>query len=452
MNPKLWINCALLLGVAAAPARAQQQPRPQTAAPNFNLQAVTTESESAFAQRIYGLRFSGQWAKLIAIGRARREAHPDETVGWHAEALGAYGNGDVEAAIAAWEAAPKLREIPDGPTLLANARAVQRNYPGQKFPPLQFVRSDVTNERFKWQGQASILLKARDYDAIEAKARELQKSGQADALGLPYLQTFFDGLAKIYQEHDIPAIQQSVNAWRAARPDSVLARLVEIKLATDMAWRARGEGFADSLTPAMSEKMSEALERGAQGIGALPASAVESPLMFVVMQRWGQLAGDGRPFLDAIYREGSARFPAYQPLLRVRILNLLPRWYGAPGELMQLLREHADKIGGIEGDMDYAMGFINARYYEGDLPHDNARFWRGFDALRKRSPDSIALRTTQVQFGVDQGLFDGNYRYAESALSEPNGYILDQMEFDESQTQANVSERRMEILAGAKPR
>ena len=386
------------------------------------------------------------------MGRVRREAHPDQNAGWNAQALSAYGKGDVDAAIAAWEKAPDLSKITDGPQLLATARAVQRNLAGQKLLPLQFVRSDTNEQQFRVQGRASILRRDKDYDGIEAAARELQTSGQTDAVGQPALQTFFEGLSEIYQEKDAPAVEQLIQTWRTARPDSVLARLAEIEFFTDAAGRARGNGYADSITPAMSQSMNEALARAAQGIDELPASALELPMTYVALARWGHLSGAGRPFLDAVYREGNAKFPTYQPLLRARINSLLPRWYGAEGELMQLLQERADAIGGADGDIDYALGFARVRRYEGDLPHDNARFWRGLEALRQRFPDSVSLRTMQVQFGLEFGELDGNYDYVRRALLEKDGHLLDQATFDGAAPQAEISEARMKILAGEKAR
>lgn len=432
----------MLLAVAASPARAQQAPTPDFA-------AVTTERAGAFLGRSADLRRLGDWDQLRAVGRARRTAHPDESLGWYAEAMGAYGNGDVEAALAAWDTAFRLGKNSDATHFFKNAQAVQRNYPGQKFQPGQFVDSDVTTERARLKNRAAELLLAKNYDAIEATASELQKSGQTDALGQPDLQSFFYGLARTDQNPQL--LEQSVAAWRAARPDSILARLAAIELSTDAAWRARGDGFADSITPAMSEKMGEALERGAQIISELPAAANESPLMFVVVQRWGQIGGDGRPFLDAIYREGSARFPNYLPITQGRIINLMPQWFGTEGEITELLREHADKIGGPEGDVDYALSYMKAHYYRGEMEHDDARFWRGFEALRARYPDSIALRSAQLHFGEDQGKIDGNYARVKSALSEKDGHIVDETWFTKPTQRAYFGEYRMEMLAKESP-
>ena len=446
----------MLLAVAAALALAPnaraQQPRAQQPRPAFDRQRAVDQSEAAFAGSIVELRFAGKWDQMRDMGRARREAHPDESVGWNAEALGDYGNGDAEAAIKIWEAAPNLKEIPDGPQLLATARAVQRNFPDQKLQPFQFVSSDAADEQGRFEGRANILRKAKDYDGIDALASELQKSGQTDATGQPDLQSFFDGLSKIYQANEAPDIEQAIRLWRAARPNSIVARLAEIEFFTNLAGRARGTGYADSITPAMSQSMDEALAHGAQGIAELPAAAVESPLTFVVLQHWGHLSGDGRAFLDPVYREGNARFPTYQPILRARIADLLPRWYGAEGELMQLLQARADALGGTEGDIDYALGFSRARLYEGDLPHDNARFWRGIEAQRQRFPDSISLRTLQLQFGLDQADFDGNYEYARAVLIEKDGHLLDRSAFNGDHKEARMSEARMEILARDKPR
>ena len=454
MKLKYPVICALLLAVAASPvgaqtAPAQQPPAPTTTA-NFDAQAVATESAGAFAGRVADLRQTGDWNQMIAVGRARRAAHPDESVAWHAEALGAYGNGDVAAAIAAWKSAPDLATIPGADELLATAQAVQRNYPGQSFQPAQFVDSDTKIERLRWQNKATDLLKAKDYDAIEATASELQKSGQTDAMKQPFLQSFYEGLALAGSESQ--PLEQIAKEWRAARPNSILARLVEIDLSTSAAWDARGGGYADSITPAMSQNISDALERGAQVIAELPPAANESPLTFTVLLRWGQLGGDGRPFLDAVYHEGNARFPNYLPIFKSRVIDLLPRWFGAEGELIQSLQAYADQIVGAEGDGAYALGIVTIDNYEKDVPHDDARFWRGLDALRASSPDSTALRTLQLYYGELQGVRDGNYEHIKGALSEPKGYILDNLWYGKPSQRAYFGEYRMKMLANDKPR
>ena len=444
MNHKIWLPCALLFAVAASPARAQQPP-----ALTFDAQTVANESETAFAGRAADLRRVGDWNQLGEIGRVRRTAHPEQTVGWNAEALGAYGNGDVEAAIVAWKAAPDLKTIPDGPKLLANAQAIQRNYPGRRFEPLQFIASDIVAERLRWQNKAAELLMAKDYDGIERTAGELLKSKQTDAFGKTLLQSFFVVLSE--PDDDEKPLKKFIAEWRAAKPNSDLARLADIEFSTRMAWRARGGGYVNTITPGMSETMNDELGRGAQAIAELSPAANESPLTFKVLRDWGQIGGNGRPFQDAVYQEGRARFPTDTDILGGRLTDLLPQWYGVEGELPQVLQEHSDKIGGAEGDIDYALGYLDVRTFRPDAPLDDARFWRGLELLRARFPDSVELRVVQLRHGETQGKRDGNYEHAKSALSEPKGYLLDGYDLEKPESRAQATEARMNILSKPKP-
>ena len=118
---------------------------------------------------------------------------------------------------------------------------------------------------------------------------------------------------------------------------------------------------------------------------------------------------------------------------------------------MQSLQDYSDKIGGADGDAAYALGIMEIKRYEGDMPHDDARFWRGLDALRASYPDSTALRTAQLYYGEVQGDRDGNYEHLKSALSEPKGYILDNFWYGKPSQRAYFGEYRMKMLAKPKP-
>ena len=451
MNRKLTFIAALLLLLApASGVRAQQIVA--------DLDAVASGTVRAFYSLAGRLEKSGQWAELQRVGHARRVRHPRESLAWDAEATGAYAAGDIDAAIAAYEGRLRLAPNETAQSRLDHLRAVRAKFPDLQLQPIQWVESDAALAQRPHAEKARELLDRKDYDALERVASELQRSGAADVKGYAFLQTFFNELSS--SRGNKMSRQRAIEAWRAARPASDLARLVEIQFWLDRTFDERGNGYADSITPAMSARMDEALERATRGINQLPASANATPLLFVTLQGWAQLAGVGRPFMDAVFQEGAAKFPGYIPLYQSRINILLPRWYGAPGEWEAMVARQADAIGGIEGDKFYARLYGHAYVYSGSFgdepepptPYDSARFWRGLSALRALYPDSIALRTIHIKAASDQGVLPatrGDFERFREVITQPNAHLIDGSfsDYGLPEVRREFGIRRMDLLA-----
>ena len=456
---KSCVGGALFLSLAlgAAPSLAQAQ------TDDPDMKAVATESEDAFTKRFNELYEANNWREMQRVGVARRLGHPTESRAWYAEVLGAYMNGDVDAAIEASQRNLALGASADTEQALATLRAVRANFPNAQFKPLEFVGSDTEKTQQPYRDKVNALFKAKDYGGIETLAAELQKSNAGDLLSHPFLQTLFDVIS---DPTDNPKARlDALEDWQKSKPQSALPRLAIINYWVSMAYRERGGGSASTISPEMSAKIDSTLENATQGIADLPASAHDSPILYVVLQNWVKLSGAGRPFLDAVFAEGSAQFPNYLPIYLERTTNLLPRWFGQPGEWEAMAKKRADQIGGTAGDVFYALIFIDAYSYVNtmkdepvpDKPINMARFWRGLATLRAKYPDSATLRTAQLYISDDQASLpdsEDDLARAQSALTEPNGNVIDESAFlfrSESFRQ-NFGSHRMKILAAPRAR
>ena len=464
MKTPNYLSGVLVLALALAHgASADQMPwlpaglRAPLVAPAWTLDLTTVASEDAsrFADRVNQLQAAAKYETLQQGGHLRRVAHPENAVAWAAEASGAYLLGDVDTAIASAEMAIKLKPDIKVDGFLRTARAVRRNYPNQQFQPLEFVDSEASLEVAKWEEKAKTLLAAKNYDEIERVARELQTSKAATVTARPYLTTFF----KMLSASDA-ANQTAIKSWRAARPNSDLARDVEIDMWTNVAWSARGNGTAADITPGKGNAMSDALSKAASVINELPATASSSPLMFVALQNWSQLSGIGREFQDAVFEEGTEKFPDYNTLYYQRTEFMMPRWYGKPGDFEAMIKTRADQIGGIEGDIFYARGIMEGTsvmpIYD-DNPYDIARANRGLSALRARYPDSPTLRSAQILLGIDEAYANPkneDWELVKSAIAEPNGQRLDGSygNFMTSSYRQKYANYRMATLAESPPK
>ncbi len=455
MNNTHWTRGALLLFLAlvCAPTPVGAQIR------TFERKDVPTESIENFAFRAKDLEIKRDWPQLLEVSRERRTAHPDEAIGWNAEALAAYALGDAAAAVAAWTQAKRLDPNFGDDERLLVAQRVRAAYPDHEFKPIENVEGEQSVARRQWSEKATALLNAKDYDELDRVAAQLQKSNESSVLGAPLLVDFFRSLSTLGDNAD--ERRAAVEAWRAARPQSNLARFVEIDMLTNFAWLARGNGFSDSITPAMSAKMDESLSRAAQNIDALPATAVESPLLFITLQNWARLSGAGRSFLDAVFEEGSARFPDFNALYFDRAVLLQPRWFGGPGEIMAMVDARANQLGGEAGDMFYALGVANVvsgyTNVAEESPYDYARFARGMKLLRARNPDSVTLRTVDMMMSrieaFSQDEENRDWEHVNQIYLEPEGQRFDQTwgAYRDRDFQMNHSAYRMSILSHSKP-
>lgn len=423
---------ALLLGFGPTHTALAQEngPAPTEARP------ATPATVENYAHRVKELQDQGDWLAVVAVARewkkALADANSPELVAAFAEADALYKLGDIDGAIALFEPLVKLdpaaRPTSGGTSVspadkLAIARDIRRYYPNLKLQPLKFQPSEAALEATEWEQKGEALLAAKNYDEIEKVAASLQKPKAADVMGEPYLLSFFHGL--LQNKEGQGALRSRIAAWRAARPKSNLARLASIQLWTNAAAKARGGGFASTITPAMSAEMDAALQRGSQTVQDLPRTAFSSPLSFTVVMRWGRLAGAPREFFDDLFAQGTAKFPDYLPLYSTQAYNLLPRWFGEAGEAEALLKTRADKIGGADGDIFYGMMVWDLATTTGQLSLDShfdyARAHRGLKLLHERFPDSVSALSARLGLAFLQV----DTKIMQPILREGNGYVLD---------------------------
>jgi hypothetical protein len=85
----------------------------------------------------------------------------------------------------------------------------------------------------------------------------------------------------------------------------------------------------------------------AEKIGRSDPEWYKAMLVAASAQDWS------RAQADALVDEALSREPGYYYVARVEADNLLPKWYGEPGDTEQFVSKVADRIGGAEGDATY---------------------------------------------------------------------------------------------------
>jgi hypothetical protein len=192
-----------------------------------------------------------------------------------------------------------------------------------------------------------------------------------------------------------------LNAWIAARPQSITPRVALAGVYLKYAWAARGAGYAETVTP---EGWRLFAERAAQAKRVLDDAANITPMCpewYEKMQTVA-LAQDWDKARAAALFEQAIRFePDYLYFYKSHALYLLPKWDGDESDGATFAQQSADRLGGREGDYIYfqiGMVVLSAKSGEHGAGLDWARLQRGYQAERELYRKNPNFDTNQLAF------------------------------------------------------
>ena len=121
--------------------------------------------------------------------------------------------------------------------------------PGMPFP-VTLVETDETKEINDISNQANVLLLAKDYDGLDAFARKLRDSKESYDAGAWKFYFVYCGLdlPEEASNADWTVRLAALQDWINARTNSITARVAMANDLVTYAWKARGDGFADTVT------------------------------------------------------------------------------------------------------------------------------------------------------------------------------------------------------------
>lgn len=201
-------------------------------------------------------------------------------------------------------------------------------------------------------------LRRRHYEELDACAADLERSRARFPGGGWELYRMLDMLSNCPGGRDGPEVEWGAHLslfrdWIAHRPDSCTAREALSGALIDYAWKARGEGFARTVTDEGWRLHSERLQQAGAVLGDLPPHSHRSPMWYynrLVIARGLSLP---RVEYDRIFNAGVRQEPGFFGLYTEKAYDLLPRWDGEPGEWERFATEASDRTGGSRGDILY---------------------------------------------------------------------------------------------------
>jgi hypothetical protein len=250
-------------------------------------------------------------------------------------------------------------------------------------------------ERLIYAAACGDILMRGDYEVLERQAEKLNKTETRFLDGQWQLHAFMMGVSKPETKlgEDWRARDKALRGWGKAFPNSATQKIAWAAFLIDAAWRARGSGYAKTVSEEGWKLFKERLGEAAKVLNDLPR-AEWSPYAY---SRWGQLAmGAGLSTEEAqkSFAEGAQRWPEYYDLYFAEAMRLLPRWHGKAGEWEEWLAEQTAEGNAISNEIYARVVWSLTEYHkEGGgifkaTKADWGRVKLGFEAMRRRFPES----------------------------------------------------------------
>jgi hypothetical protein len=268
----------------------------------------------------------------------------------------------------------------------------------------------------------------QDYDELERLAKEGRSAADAWPGGDWRVEPVYAGLDVSAEEPDSVwlARQNAIKAWVEARPESITARVALAKHLIDYAWKARGSGFANTVSNEAERQFEDRLQQAGSVLSKAKDIKGRCPVYWTTLMTVGLGLGMAKDQETRIFQKAAEAYPDYTQIYVQRAYYLLPRWYGDKGEWVADLTKTADKLGGEKGDILYAQVAWSLHGFSSEkniFTENEALSWervdRGWDALEKEFPDS--LEATLIH-GLMAGLA-GDREKAKKCLMKTEGKV-----------------------------
>jgi tetratricopeptide (TPR) repeat protein len=197
--------------------------------------------------------------------------------------------------------------------------------------------------------------KASNFADLDAYAQTLTSEATIMPSGLWALDEFYDALNNL-NEGALNAVWErrieKFKEWKKANPDSSTAQVALAKCLTRYAWKARGSGWADTVT---EEGWRSFRDRLQQASAILDQVKHKNPNWYRASQVVALGQGWDRDKYDGLVAECRKRYPTYYTPIFVKAYWILPKWHGDPGELEKYSEQQSRAISGQDGgDVLYA--------------------------------------------------------------------------------------------------
>jgi len=174
-------------------------------------------------------------------------------------------------------------------------------------------------------------------------------------------------------EHRLAVLRR----WRAERPQSMTAAIALVDGSVNFGWKARGKGFADTVTPEGWRLLAQRMGPAEDILLDVARRTPKTLDWYRAMIDLGRIQGWDRARVDALFEDAVALDPHYLHVYSAMARYLMPRWQGEEGDWERFADKSAERLGGQEGSIVYGhIAWQISKFYRGhDFFDQNAVSW-----------------------------------------------------------------------------
>jgi len=195
----------------------------------------------------------------------------------------------------------------------------------------------------------------QDYSWIDREAGKLRISKERLPGGYWKLKALYEAIYEPAGEQasdgDWQDQMTQLEGWVKQRPQSITARVALAAAWRSYAWKARGDGRAETVSDVAWEVFNKRLSIAAQVLYEAATLKEKCPEWYEVSLRVSVGQSWNREEFERLFAEGVKLEPTFYYLYQVKAMYLLPRWFGKEGEWERFAEESALKVGGHQGDI-----------------------------------------------------------------------------------------------------
>lgn len=261
---------------------------------------------------------------------------------------------------------------------------------------IQEVRAKAAATMQRPQYASQTYLRDGDWKRLEELVDSLSTSRKRAPDGRYELANFAWGVSAVFRHPgDISdgQMQERLKAYQEQFPQSALAAILPAMQLHAAAWRARGGGYASSVTDRGWALFRERTLLAWDKISAVRSRGDRLPLWYEEAINIGIDAGIDANVLKALFDEGIRRFPGYHPIYRAYSRQLAPRWGGDYRDADEFVRHQVAAETNPEGEMMYALLYWQIDGHDGhrvEFFEQSRVDWRrmraGFEILLEKYP------------------------------------------------------------------
>lgn len=246
--------------------------------------------------------------------------------------------------------------------------------------------------------QSKALLLDRQFKTLDKMAEDFRAKNALASDGQPKLMGFYAGISKANSlcrgSTDNEAIWATHRAllidWSKASPKSVVPKLALAKFESAYGWKARGGGYASTVTEEGWKLFGERTARAQAMLEKLESSAKDDPEWYATTLDVALEKGWNNERFDALYARAVKKFPYYLSYYFTKGAYYSAKWRGSQEKFKAFVEEVVAATEPKLGQTMYARlnwsAQTNAMFRNGQA--DWKRMKIGFEDMLKDYPDA----------------------------------------------------------------